>query len=239
MEKRDVFLCHAGEDKGEFVHPFAKELRSNAISYWLDEAEIRWGDSITRKVNEGLITSRFFIAFFTPAFYQRNFPETELYSALHREIADNTTLILPIVAIAPALLKQRYPLLSSKRYVEWKLGPATITEELLRNLNRDYRKRWTWIYPANHKGQVWFRLAASPKDVSTVHELRISWGPWTFATKISLEHGAVALVHSKSHDGAPVPITLEVSPKAYSDFGIDEPPEGKIVDINRGWRRAE
>jgi hypothetical protein len=86
---------------------------------------------------------------------------------------------------------------------------------------------------------VWFRLAASPKNASTVHDLRISWGPWTFATKISLEHGAVALVHSKSHDGDPVAITLEVSPKAYSDFGIDEPPAGRIVDINRGWRRAE
>ena len=97
MEKRDVFLCHAGEDKNEFVRPLAEQLRVNAITYWLDEAEIRWGDSITRKVNEGLIKSRFFIPFFTPAFYQRNFPETELYSAIDREIAQNTTLILAIL----------------------------------------------------------------------------------------------------------------------------------------------
>ncbi len=239
MEKRDVFLCHAGEDKDKFVRPLAEQLRANAITYWLDEAEIRWGDSITRKVNEGLKTSRFVIAFFTAAVYRRNFPETELYSTIHREIADNTTLLLPILATDPALFKQQYPLLSSKRYVEWKSGPGTIAAELLRNLNRDYRQRWTWIYPANHKGQVWFRIAASPEDISTPHELRISWGPWTFATKLTLENGAVASVHSKSHDGVPVPIILEVRPKAYSDFGIDEPPEGAIVDINRGWRRVK
>lgn len=238
MEKRDVFLCHAGEDKNEFVHPLARQLRANAITYWLDEAEIRWGESITRKVNEGLISSRFFIAFFTPAFYQRNFPETELYSAIDREIANGTTLILPILAIEPARFKQRYPLLSAKRFVEWKIGPGMITAELLKNLNRDYRKRWTWIYPASHKGQVWFRIAGSPETISTVHELRISWGPWTFATKLSLDHGAVSLVHSKSHDGVPVPIILEVWPKAYVDFGIDEPPKGTMIDINRGWRRS-
>jgi hypothetical protein len=123
MEKRDVFLCHAGEDKDEFVRPLAEQLRMNAITYWLDEAEIRWGDSITRKVNEGLIKSRFFIPFFTPAFYQRNFPETELYSTIDREIAENSTLILAILAIDPGLFKQRYPLLSSKRFMEMEVWP--------------------------------------------------------------------------------------------------------------------
>jgi len=238
MEKRDVFLCHAGEDKDEFVRPFTEHLRANAITYWLDEAEILWGDSITRKVNAGLSTSRFFVVFITPAFYQRNFPETELYAAIDREIADNVTLILPILCIDQKRFKDQYPLLASKRFVDWKMGPGTITAELLKNLNRDYRNRWTWIYPANHKGQVWFRIAANPVDSSTAHKLRISWGPWTLAREISLQHGATALVHSKSHDGVPVPITLEVWPKAYSDFGIDEPPAGKIIDINRGWRRT-
>jgi hypothetical protein len=32
---------------------------------------------------------------------------------------------------------------------------------------------------------------------------------------------------------------LEVKPKAYSDFGIDDPPGGNIVDINREWRREK
>lgn len=238
MNKRDVFLCHAGEDKTEFVRPFADELRANAITYWLDEAEIRWGESITRKVNDGLATSRFFIPFFTPAFYQRNFPEIELFNALDREIAENTTLILAILAIDPSLFKQRYPLLSSKRYMTWSLGKSAIVGELLKILNRDYRSRWTWIYPAEHKGPVWFRIAANPEELGRRHHLRISWGPWTFVTYLSLNHGAVALVHSKSHDGVPVPITLDVTPKAYSDFGVNDPPEGTVIDINRGWKRG-
>jgi hypothetical protein len=239
MERRDVFLCHAGEDKSEFVHPLADKLRANAITYWLDEAEIKWGDSITRKVNEGLRKSRFFIPFFTPAFYERNFPETELYSALDREIAENTTLVLVVLAMETALFKQRYPLLSSKRFMKWELGPLVITSELLKLLNRDYRTRWTWIYPENHRGQVWFRIASSPENASKIHKVRISWGPWTLEKQLWPFHGAVALVHSKSHDGIPVPITLEVEPRSYSHFGINDPPEGEIVDINRGWKRGQ
>jgi hypothetical protein len=238
METRDVFLCHAGEDKDEFVRPFAEQLRANAITYWLDEAEIHWGDSITQKVNAGLSTARFFIVLITPAFYNCNFAETELNSAIDREISDNVTLILPILSVDKNQFKDRYPRLASKRFMEWAWGPAVITAELLKKLNRDYRNRWTWIYPANHKGQVWFRIAAKPINSPPVHKFRISWGPWTFAKKISLGNGAVSLVHSKSHDGVPVPIILEVWPKAYSDFGIDEPPDGTIVDINRGWRRS-
>jgi len=235
MEKRDAFLCHAGDDKEHFVRPLAQELRLNAITYWLDEAEIGWGESITRKVNEGLSHSRFVIAFFTPALYQRNFPETELYGALNREIAENTTFILPILAMEAGTFKARYPLLAAKRYMEWQVGPKRIAAELLKSLNRDYRTRWTWIYPAKHKGQVWFRVAASPADATAPHEIRISWGPWTYRCTLDLKDGAVALIHSKSHDGEPVPISLEVTPRAYSDFGIDNPPEGRTMVINRGW----
>ena len=58
-------------------------------------------------------------------------------------------------------------------------------------------------------------------------------------TTLSLSEGATALVHSKSHDDNPIPIILEVIPKAYSDFGIDQPPQGRMIDINRGWKRSE
>ena len=104
MEKRDVFLCHASEDKAIFVRPFAEQLRANAITYWLDEAEIHWGHPINQKVNEGLSAARFFIVFITPAFYQCNFAETELNSAIDRELSDNVTLILPILCIDERLL---------------------------------------------------------------------------------------------------------------------------------------
>lgn len=54
---RDIFLCHASEDKLKVVKPLVAALNEAGISYWYDEAEIKWGDSVIQKVNEGLMIS--------------------------------------------------------------------------------------------------------------------------------------------------------------------------------------
>ena len=55
---RDIFICHASEDKKEIVGPIVQAFTQAGISVWHDEAEIKWGDSVTQKVNEGLKISR-------------------------------------------------------------------------------------------------------------------------------------------------------------------------------------
>ena len=52
-EYRDVFICHAREDRERVVDPIAEALARVGVSCWLDQAEIRWGDSVTGEVNEG------------------------------------------------------------------------------------------------------------------------------------------------------------------------------------------
>lgn len=50
----DIFISHASEDKEKIVAPLTSALDAAAITYWLDSAEIGWGDSIFRKINDGL-----------------------------------------------------------------------------------------------------------------------------------------------------------------------------------------
>jgi len=64
---RDIFICHAGEDKEEIVRPMVEAFSQSGISCWYDEAEIRWGDSIVQKVNEGLAASRYVVVVFSAA----------------------------------------------------------------------------------------------------------------------------------------------------------------------------
>src|SRR5262245_17579059 len=75
---KDVFLCHASPDKDSYVRPLARELNARGVSFWLDEAEIAWGASITPKINQGLGTSRYVLVFLSEAFLERNWPQTEL-----------------------------------------------------------------------------------------------------------------------------------------------------------------
>ena len=49
--RKDIFICHASEDKDGVVSPLSKAFGEHDISCWVDEAEIAWGDSLTGKVN--------------------------------------------------------------------------------------------------------------------------------------------------------------------------------------------
>jgi len=69
---RDIFLCHAGEDKLAVVRPLASAFERDGVSVWLDEAEIAWGDSITAKVNEGLKSSRYVVVVLSRAFLAKD-----------------------------------------------------------------------------------------------------------------------------------------------------------------------
>lgn len=82
---RDIFICHASEDKRGIVGPIVLALTEAGISVWYDEAEIKWGDSLTQKVNEGLRISRFVIVVLSPFFVKKNWPQRELNAALNIE----------------------------------------------------------------------------------------------------------------------------------------------------------
>jgi hypothetical protein len=49
----DVFLSHSSKDK-TMVRPLAERLRVDGLKVWLDEWEIKPGDSIPSKIEEGL-----------------------------------------------------------------------------------------------------------------------------------------------------------------------------------------
>jgi hypothetical protein len=51
--KYDVFLSHSAKDQAA-VHPSAERLRVDGLRVWFDEGEIRLGDSIPAKIEEGL-----------------------------------------------------------------------------------------------------------------------------------------------------------------------------------------
>ncbi|HWB04842.1 MAG TPA: toll/interleukin-1 receptor domain-containing protein [Verrucomicrobiales bacterium] len=53
----DVFLSHSAKDKA-VVRPLAERLRKDGLKVWFDEWEIKPGDSIPAKIEEGLEHSR-------------------------------------------------------------------------------------------------------------------------------------------------------------------------------------
>ena len=55
----DVFISHASEDKDSVVRPLAIALKNKGINVWYDEFELKIGDSLRRKIDQGLSRSKF------------------------------------------------------------------------------------------------------------------------------------------------------------------------------------
>jgi hypothetical protein len=91
----DVFISHAHEDKDAVARPLAAALRALDVTVWLDETELRIGDSLRRKIDEGLANSSFGVVVFSRPFFAKGWPQYELDGLVSRSVSGEQT-ILPI-----------------------------------------------------------------------------------------------------------------------------------------------
>jgi hypothetical protein len=94
-------------------------LRDRAIAYWLDEAEISWGDNLVQKINDGLARSTFVVVFISVEFATRPWPQAELSSALGQQLATGVKRVLPVVVGNTEDVLNKFPLLRSYTYKTW------------------------------------------------------------------------------------------------------------------------
>lgn len=94
-KQHDLFISHASEDKDGFVRPLTAALRQRGIDVWLDEAELKLGDSLRRKIDQGLAGSKFGLVVLSKSFFAKSWPQYELDGLVAREV-DGQKVILPI-----------------------------------------------------------------------------------------------------------------------------------------------
>jgi hypothetical protein len=139
---KDILICHAKEDKSTIVHPLVSALEKEGISYWLDDEQIAWGESVTAKVNEGLRKSEYVVVIISRTFLLKNWPQRELWAALNREAQTGEAKILPLFVGNDADIQDflsKLPLLNDKRYLVWDGSPQSVVRSFLNLIQRDSR----------------------------------------------------------------------------------------------------
>lgn len=91
----DFFISHATEDKDEIVRDLANALIQVGFDVWYDEFELKIGDSLRKKIDQGLSKSRYGIVIISPSFVKKNWTEYELNGMVAREM-NGHKVILPI-----------------------------------------------------------------------------------------------------------------------------------------------
>lgn len=110
---RDVFLCHAWDDRQGTAKDLHDLLESRGVSVWFSEKDVALGTSLLREIDKGLAKSRVGIVLVTPALLRRlrgeGIADKELSALLARD------LLVPIVHDTTyEALREVSPLLGSR-----------------------------------------------------------------------------------------------------------------------------
>jgi hypothetical protein len=92
-----VFISHSWHDK-RLARKIAETLRSIGGKVWLDEAEIKLGDSLIEKIREGIDSVDYVIALLSKNSVSSPWVTKELDIAMNQEIGGKTVKVLPVLA---------------------------------------------------------------------------------------------------------------------------------------------
>lgn len=106
-----IFLSHNSADK-PFVRKLAADLRCSGFYAWVDEAEIKLGDSLIEKIEEGIENTDYLGVVLSPNSVNAEWVKREVRIALTQEIHGKRMKVLPIllekVEIPAFLLDKKY-----------------------------------------------------------------------------------------------------------------------------------
>ncbi|MGK4567568.1 toll/interleukin-1 receptor domain-containing protein [Flavobacterium sp. 3HN19-14] len=102
-----IFMSHRIKDNDE-AENLANHLRNEGHNVWLDIWEINIGDSILKKMNEGLQSANYLILCYSDEGVESEYISREWYAALHMQLQGKSIKILPVRltgGTAPAILQ--------------------------------------------------------------------------------------------------------------------------------------
>jgi TIR domain. len=92
---RDIFLCHAWDDRKGIAKQLHYMLELKGVSVWFSEKDVSLGSNLLREIDKGLVKSRIGLVLVTPAFLKRikgeGIADKELSALLARD------LLVPII----------------------------------------------------------------------------------------------------------------------------------------------
>ncbi|MCY4558675.1 MAG: TIR domain-containing protein [Chloroflexi bacterium] len=140
-QRWDVFISYASEDREAVARPLALLLRQLGLRVWYDEMELRVGDRLRRRIDEGLTKCRYGVVILSPSFPSKHYPQLELDGLMQRE-QDGRDLILPPWRDVEAEDVRRFlPTLADRFALKWKDGIHAVAIGLLRAVSPDLYER--------------------------------------------------------------------------------------------------
>lgn len=130
MKGYDYFICHAYEDRNSIVNEVLRCLEGQGITYWIDDNNIKKGESISSKINQGMQDSTNMLVFITDNFFKKDYPQDELNCFFHLTKSNRERAIIPIVDTNKYKIEDKLPILADKAHFNLSMGPENIAKTL-------------------------------------------------------------------------------------------------------------
>ena len=126
-DEPSAFISYSSADS-EVASKLAADLRTQDLGVWFDRWEIRVGDSLLDKINEGIKSKDFLIVLLSPASARSEWVRKELNAAMQREMREKRPVVLPCLLEVCDLP----PFLEDKKYADFSQDYATGLGTLVR-----------------------------------------------------------------------------------------------------------
>jgi TIR domain len=237
----DLFISHASEDKERFARPLVEELGKQGMRVWFDEAELRVGDSLTQKIDDGLRRSRYGVVILSTAFFAKDWPRAELDALADRQFGTGDVVILPIwLGVSAADVRAYSPLLASLFALRASEGVAQIAEKLAERVRE---ARGGGLLTTGQPG------TASSRQLDPAYLIN-HIQPWMSSPAISSDERALAIraALAGAIKTSPAPYLTPRDQEAFEDAVAESSLERLLVDLTehgghrahgRPWRRVD
>ncbi len=112
-------------------------LTKRGYKVWLDEFELKLGDSLSRSVDRGLAESRYGLVILSQAFFAKRWPKRELSGLVSREVISGEKVILPIWhKVTPQDVVRYSPPLADKMASDTASGIPKLASDIIAVLGR-------------------------------------------------------------------------------------------------------
>lgn len=148
MEKsRQVFISYSHRDK-VVARKIAKDLSTRDVPVWIDEWEIKIGESIVQKIDEGLKQSGYILALLSEHSIASHWVQKEVSLAYSTEIEGAQSIIIPV--LVGKLSPSQIPIfLQSIRWIDLSTDYKSGIEDLIKFLSTSVSEEKPAVSPSD------------------------------------------------------------------------------------------
>ncbi|WP_280209166.1 toll/interleukin-1 receptor domain-containing protein [Nocardia cyriacigeorgica] len=102
----DIFISYSSADR-TLVEKIANDLKKSSVRPWWDAWEMKPGDSLRERINDGIASARYFMVVLSSESLKSNWVKYELNSGMILDIEQQGVRVIP--AVAPNLPQEEIP----------------------------------------------------------------------------------------------------------------------------------